>query len=57
MFVVKTSLSSLFAQVSVFSSSNMSLIDAYMNFPKLSIVCYLYLVFTNKSHYIFHGSL
>jgi len=38
MFVVETILSSQFAWVSVFSSSNLSLRRAYMNFPKLSIV-------------------
>ena len=38
MFVVETILSSQFAWVSVFSSNNLSLKHAYMNFPKLSIV-------------------
>ena len=41
MFVVETILSSQFAWVSVFSSGNLSLKHAYMNFPKLSIVCCL----------------
>ena len=39
MFVVETILSSQYAWVSVFSSSNLSLKRAYMNFPKLNIVC------------------
>ena len=39
MFVAKTILSSQFAWVSVFSSSNLSLKHVYMNVPKLSIVC------------------
>jgi len=39
MFLVESILSSQFAWVSVFSSSNLSLKHAYMNFPKLSIVC------------------
>ena len=39
MLVVETILSSQFAWVSVFSSSNLSLKHAYINFPKLSIVC------------------
>jgi len=39
MFVVKTILSFQFAWVSVFSSSNVSLKHAYINFSKLSIVC------------------
>ena len=39
MFVVETILSSQYAWVSVFSSSNLSLKHAYMNFPKLNIVC------------------
>jgi len=38
MFVVETILFSQFAWVSVFSSSNLSLKLAYINFPKLSIV-------------------
>jgi len=38
MFMVETILSSQFTWVSVFSSSNLSLKHAYMNFPKLSIV-------------------
>jgi len=37
MFVVETILSSQFAWVSVFSSSNLSLKHAYINFSKLSI--------------------
>ena len=37
MFVVETILSSQFAWVSVFSSSNLSLKRAYMNFPKSEI--------------------
>jgi len=39
MFVVENILSSQFAWVSVFSSSNPSLKHAYMKFPKLSIAC------------------
>ena len=39
MFVVETILSSQFAWVSVFSSSNLSLKHAYINFSKLSIAC------------------
>ena len=39
MFVVESILSSQFAWVNVFSYSNLSLKHAYMNFPKLSIVC------------------
>jgi len=37
MFVVETILSSQFAWVSVFSSSNLSLKHAYINYSKLSI--------------------
>jgi len=54
MFVVESILSSQFAWVSIFSSSNRSLKLAYMNLPKLSIVC---CVCTNKTHYIFYCSL
>ena len=39
MSVVEYILSSQSAWVSVFNSSNLSLKHAYMNFPKLSIVC------------------
>ena len=39
MFVVETILSSQFAWVSVFSSSNLSLKHAYVNFSKLSTAC------------------
>ena len=38
MFVVENILSSQFAWVSVYSSSNLSLKHAYINFPKLSIL-------------------
>ena len=39
MYVVETILSSQFAWASVFSSSNLSLKHAYINFSKLSIAC------------------
>jgi len=39
MFVVETILSSQFPWVSVFSSSNLSLKHAYINFSRLSIAC------------------
>ena len=42
MFVVETILSSQFAWVSVFSSSNLSLKHAYVKFPKLSIVRFVF---------------
>ena len=51
-FVAKTILSSQFAWVSVFSSSNLSLKHVYVNFLKLSIVCCVSGMYEN-SHCIF----